>query len=89
MTDVRAVTRVLVHPIAAWRRLSAELIDHADAEARAAGLAVKIGPSGLRRYRDPRMDRLATRHLIVVEASEQLASDLTSDVLNAAGGWSR
>jgi hypothetical protein len=88
MTDLRIVAQVFVHPITAWRRLSVQLADRADAEARAAGLSVAVGPRGVRRYRDPRMDDLAARRLNTPEASQQLPSDLTSPVLNAAGGWS-
>ena len=86
MTDLRIFGWVFVHPITAWRRLSAELVDRADAEARAAGLTVEVGPRGVRRYRDPRMDGLATRRLKAVETDEQRPSELTPHVLNAAAG---
>ena len=35
--------------------------ERADADARAAGLTVEVLPGGIRRYRDPRLDQLATR----------------------------
>ena len=48
-----------VHPVRAWRQFTLALADHADAQARAAGLTVEILPGGVRRYRDPRLDQLA------------------------------
>jgi hypothetical protein len=52
---------------------------HADHQARAAGLTVAAGPGGVRRYRDPRLDQLATRR-----AAHLVASGLYADVRAAA-----
>ena len=49
----------LTHPVQAWRAYQAALAERADAEAVAAGLTVEDLPNGVRRYRDPRLDRLA------------------------------
>ena len=59
-TATGAVSRPswLSHPIRAWRALLAAQAERADAEAAAAGLTVQVLPNGVRRYRDPRLDRL-------------------------------
>jgi len=49
----------LTHPMLAWRAYQAALVERADAEAVAAGLTVQDLGRGGRRYRDPRLDRLA------------------------------
>jgi hypothetical protein len=50
----------LIHPVQAWRAYQAALAERADAEAVAAGLTVQVLPNGVHRYRDPRLDSLAT-----------------------------
>jgi hypothetical protein len=50
----------LTHPIQAWRALLAAQAERADTDARAVGLTVEHLPGGVRRYRDPALDQLAT-----------------------------
>jgi hypothetical protein len=50
----------VLHPVQAWRAYAAAAADRADAKARAAGLTVEDLGRGVRRYRDPALDRLAT-----------------------------
>ena len=59
-TTIAAHPSWLSHPILAWRAYQAALAERADAEARASGLTVQVLPNGARRYRDPRLDQLAT-----------------------------
>jgi hypothetical protein len=62
MSDPRLpIGFVLAHPVRAWRQFNQAVADRADAQARAAGLTVEVLPGGVRRYRDPRLDRLAAR----------------------------
>lgn len=51
----------LLHPITAWHTLLGAQTERADHAARDAGLTVEARPSGVRRYRDPALDRLAVR----------------------------
>ena len=64
MRDPRlSIPVAVLHPVRAWRQFTQAKTDHADGEARDAGLTVEILPRGVRRYRDPRLDQL-TAHRV-------------------------
>ena len=86
----------LVHPVAAWRAFVHRVDARADTAAIAAGLAVQILPDGVRRYRDPRLDRLATHHARTQPADTarrsgtgQAAGPWSTPTLTIAAGWSQ
>jgi len=85
-----------VHPVAAWREFVHRVDARADAEATAAGLTVDVLPNGVRRYRDPRLDRLAahraaTQHADTARRSGtgQAAGPWSTPTLTIAAGWSQ
>jgi len=101
MTDTAAVTAAhpswLTHPVLAWRAYQAALADRADTEAAAAGLTVQVLPNGVRRYRDPRLDSLATYRARLAAAHDDgrigdaanSAAWSTPTLITADRGWSR
>jgi len=74
------------------------ITERADNQARAAGLTVEALPGGVRRYRDPRLDQLATRRethrgaqgadLRTAEPVEAGSWSTLTLVTTAATGWS-
>ncbi len=75
------------------RSYAARVTERADADAAAAGLTVEVLAGGVRRYRDPRLDQLATRRpgQVPVAAREAAADAGWSPArfVVAAGRWSR
>lgn len=80
----------------------ARIAARADHDARSAGLTVEAGPGGVRRYRDPRMDRLAGRQALgpytavraeaepTVTAWSTPTLTVSASLADLAGaGWSR
>jgi len=75
----------VLHPIETWRGFAQRVDAQADAAAIAAGLTVEHLPSGVRRYRDPRLDQLAAhpaQHAAISEAGEWSTPTLT-----VTAGW--
>ena len=67
----------------------ARVTERADAEAHAAGLTVEVLPGGVRRYRDPRLDQLATRRTRDAAVTPVADPDWSQPRLVVAAGWSR
>jgi hypothetical protein len=68
---------------------AARVAQRADAEAIAAGLTVEVLPGGVHRYRDPRLDQLATHRASHPSASAPVAVDADWSQLVVSAGWSR
>jgi len=87
----------LPHPVKAWRAFVQRVDARADAAAHAVGLTVEVLPNGGRRYRDPRLDRLATHHAATQHAHDsarrseprEAAGSWSTPTLTVAAGWSR
>jgi hypothetical protein len=84
------------HPVKAWRAFVQRVDARADAAAHAVGLTVEVLPNGGRRYRDPRLDRLATHHAATQPADTarrsgpgQVAGSWSTPTLTLAAGWTR
>jgi hypothetical protein len=60
MTPDRRVIAALLRPLRPLRGYVHRITERADTQARAARLTIEVLPRGRRRYRDPRMDELAT-----------------------------
>jgi len=83
-TDPRMITALLRPLRGHVERITA----HADHQARAAGLTVEAGPGGVRRYRDPRLDQLATRRAAHLVASSPYADVRAAAEAEPATAWS-
>jgi hypothetical protein len=67
----------------------ARVTEQADSEAHAAGLTVEVLPGGVRRYRDPRLDQLATRRTGEGAVNPVADPDWSQPRLVVVAGWSR
>jgi hypothetical protein len=86
----------VAHPVEAWRAFVQRVDARGDAEAIAAGLTVEVVPNGVRRCRDPRLDRLGAQHVAAQPADTarrsgtgQVAGSWSTPTLTVAAGWSR
>jgi hypothetical protein len=82
----------VLHPVEAWRVFAEQIDARTDAEAIAAGLTVEILPSGVHRYRDPRLDQLADHRSTATSPtrpSAGAASGSWSTPTLTCAGWSR
>jgi hypothetical protein len=77
----------LTHAVQAWRAFAEHVDARADTEARAAGLTVAHRPNGVRRYRDPRLDRLAAHRAQPTAVDE--AGAWSTPTRTVSAGWSR
>ena len=82
----RHLLDALLRPL---RSYVARVTERADSEARAAGLTVEVLPAGVHRYRDPRLDQLATRRTREAAAHQVADRDWSQPRLVIVAGWSR
>jgi hypothetical protein len=79
------------HPLSALLRplrgYSGRATQRADAEAIGAGLTVEVLPGGVHRYRDPRLDQLATHRASTAPAA--IDAHWSQLRLVVSVGWSR
>jgi hypothetical protein len=80
------------HPLTTrLRSYAARVTERAGADARAAGLTVAVLAGGVRRYRDPRLDQLATPRAgrVPVNPPAAASTDWSQPRLVVVAGWSR
>ncbi len=82
-------SRLLSTLLCPLRSYTARVTERADADARAAGLTVEVLPGGIRRYRDPRLDQLATRRTGEGAVNPVADPDWSQPRLVLVAGWSR
>jgi hypothetical protein len=95
MTPDRRLIAALLRPLRGYaERITERITEWADTEARAAGLSVEVLPGGRRRYRDPRLDQLATHRAAGPYADVRNAVLADGEAwsiptLTTSAGWSR
>jgi hypothetical protein len=72
------------------RGYATRITERADADAVAAGLTVEVLPGGVRHYRDPRLDQLASRRASqpLVAPPATGGTDWSQPRLVVVAGWS-